>query len=83
MAEPEEGQAEYPDGSIRWLAGNKQGKKPGTLAKRPPSAAPLFDSALARQLARARHEERREAADTMMLKAAQEASPGELIKLPS
>lgn len=36
--------AHYPaDGSYRWTVGNSQGKRAGSLARRGPKAAPLFD----------------------------------------
>ena len=77
----ENGQATYDDGSIRWAKDNELGKKPGTLVSRPLTAAPLFDSQTASQLARARHQDRRDAADAGMLAAAKSA--GKSVNIPA
>jgi len=38
------------DGSVRWAANNSMDKKPGTYVSRPPNAAPLIETEIAREM---------------------------------
>jgi hypothetical protein len=81
-----DGTGEYSDGAIRWLAGNKEGKQPGSLVKKHPGALESFTSETARDAAIKKHELRRMAAEQGAIEAIREGmaldirGPAEAVK---